>query len=78
LLLLDIEMPNLNGHGVLNIIRVQQRFPELKIVMLTSRSSEKHKQRARALGAHSYLTKPCPQDLLLETIQSLLAPGGEI
>jgi hypothetical protein len=29
------------------------------------------------LGAHSYLTKPCPQDLLLETIQSLLAPGGE-
>jgi chemosensory pili system protein ChpA (sensor histidine kinase/response regulator) len=77
LLLLDIEMPNLNGYGVLNIIRVQQRFPELKIVMLTSRSSEKHKQRARALGAHSYLTKPCPQDLLLETIQSLLAPGGE-
>ncbi len=77
LLLLDIEMPNLNGYGVLNFIRVQQRFPELKIVMLTSRSSEKHKQRAHALGAHSYLTKPCPQDLLLETIQSLLAPGGE-
>ncbi len=77
LLLLDIEMPNLNGYGVLNFIRVQQRFPELKIVMLTSRSSEKHKQRAHASGAHSYLTKPCPQDLLLETIQSLLAPGGE-
>jgi len=77
LLLLDIEMPNLNGYGVLNFIRVQQRFPELKIVMLTSRSSEKHKQRAHALGAHSYLTKPCPQDVLLETVQELLAPGGE-
>ena len=72
LLLLDIEMPNLNGYDVLNIIRAQQRFPGLKIVMLTSRSSEKHKQRARELGAHAYLTKPCPQDLLLETIQSLL------
>jgi chemosensory pili system protein ChpA (sensor histidine kinase/response regulator) len=77
LLLLDIEMPNINGYGVLNFIRVQQRFPELKIVMLTSRSSEKHKQRAHALGAHSYLTKPCPQDLLIETIQSLLTLGGE-
>ncbi|HKV02015.1 MAG TPA: response regulator, partial [Ktedonobacteraceae bacterium] len=72
LLLLDIEMPNLNGYDVLKIIRAQQRFPGLKIVLLTSRSSEKHKQRARELGAHAYLTKPCPQDLLLETIQSLL------
>lgn len=72
LLLLDIEMPNLNGYDVLNIIRAQQRFPGLKIVLLTSRSSEKHKQRARELGAHAYLTKPCPQDLLLETIRSLL------
>lgn len=72
LLLLDIEMPNLNGYDVLNILRTSSQFPELKIVLLTSRSSEKHKQRALELGAHAYLTKPCPQDLLLKTIQSLL------
>ncbi len=76
LLLLDIEMPNLNGYDILNIIRTNRRFPGLKIVLLTSRSSEKHKQRAKELGAHACLTKPCPQDLLLKTIQSLLAEEG--
>ncbi len=73
LLLLDIEMPNLNGYDVLNIIRTHQEFSGLKIVMLTSRSSEKHKRRAIELGVHAYLIKPCPQDLLLETIKSLIA-----
>jgi chemosensory pili system protein ChpA (sensor histidine kinase/response regulator) len=73
LLLLDIEMPNLNGYDVLNIIRTRQEFTGLKIVLLTSRSSEKHKRRAGELGAHAYLTKPCSQDILLETIKSLLA-----
>ena len=77
LLLLDIEMPNLNGYDVLNIIRTNRRFPGLKIVLLTSRSSVKHKQRGKELGAHAYLPKPCPQDLLLETIQSLLAGDGK-
>ncbi len=73
LLLLDIEMPNLNGYDVLNIIRTRQEFTGLKIVLLTSRSSEKHKRRAGELGAHAYLTKPCSQEILLETIKSLLA-----
>jgi chemosensory pili system protein ChpA (sensor histidine kinase/response regulator) len=72
LLLLDIEMPNLNGYDVLSIVRTHQEFSALKIVLLTSRSSEKHKRRARQLGAHEYLTKPCPQDVLLKTIKSLL------
>jgi chemosensory pili system protein ChpA (sensor histidine kinase/response regulator) len=77
LLLLDIEMPNLNGYDVLSIVRSHQEFSALKIVMLTSRSSEKHKIRARELGAHEYLSKPCSQDLLLKTIKSLLGDEGE-
>jgi len=72
LLLLDIEMPNLNGYDLLNIIRANPAFARLKIILLTSRSSEKHKQRALELGADAFLTKPCPQEMLLETIQSLL------
>lgn len=77
LLLLDIEMPNLNGYDVLNIIHTNRRFPGLKIALLTSRSSEKHKQRGKELGAHAYLTKPCPQDLLLKTVRSLLVGKDE-
>ena len=76
LLLLDIEMPNLNGYDVLNIIRSHQEYSSLKIIMLTSRSSEKHKRRASELGANAYLTKPCPHDELLKTIKSLF--GEEV
>jgi len=71
LLLLDIEMPNLNGYDVLSIVRSHQEFSALKIIMLTSRSSEKHKRRANELGANAYLMKPCTHDDLLETIKSL-------
>ena len=71
-LLLDIEMPNLNGYELLNIIRANPQFARLKVIMLTSRSSEKHRQHAQELGSHAYLTKPCPQDVLLATMQSVL------
>ena len=70
-LLLDIEMPNLNGYDVLNILRANPEFARPKVVMLTSRSSEKHQRHAEALGADGYLTKPCPQETLLATIESL-------
>jgi chemosensory pili system protein ChpA (sensor histidine kinase/response regulator) len=77
LLLLDIEMPNLNGYDVLSIVRSHQEFAALKIIMLTSRSSEKHKRRASELGANAYLTKPCPQDIMLNTIKSLFEEDVE-
>lgn len=72
LLLLDIEMPNLNGYGLLNILPAYPKLNQLKIIMLSSRSSEKHRQQAFALGAQGYLTKPSPRDILLSTIQQVL------
>ena len=71
-LLLDIEMPNLNGYDVLSMMHAHPELANVKTIMLTSRTSEKHKVRARELGADAYLTKPCPQDVLLETLRSLL------
>jgi len=73
LLLLDLEMPNMNGYEVLNILRTRAMLPQLRIILLTSRASEKHKRRAHELGIHTYLTKPCPDEELLETVGSLLA-----
>lgn len=70
--LLDIEMPNLNGYDVLNIIREYPELAQVKTIMLTSRTSDKHIQRARELGAQSYLIKPCPEFTLLNTIQKFL------
>nr|BBH89799.1 hypothetical protein KTC_45500 [Thermosporothrix sp. COM3] len=71
--LLDIEMPNLNGYDVLNTMQLYPELAEVKIVMLTSRSSEKHKKRARELGAHAYLTKPVALDDLLTTVRRYLS-----
>ena len=71
---LDVEMPNLNGYDVLNMVRQTPEFKKMKVIMLTSRSSEKHKLHAMELGAHAYLTKPCSQETLLTTIQELLTP----
>jgi len=73
LCLLDIEMPNLNGFDLLSIIHQHPQLAHMKIIILTSRSSEQHVQRARELGAHAYLIKPCSQETLLETVQELLA-----
>ncbi len=70
--LLDVEMPNLNGYDLLGIMRLYPSLASVKIIMLTSRSTEKHMQHALDLGAHAYLTKPCPQETLLATIQSML------
>jgi len=69
---LDVEMPNLNGYDVLNMVHQTPEFKNMKVIMLTSRSSEKHKLHAMELGAHAYLTKPCSQETLLTTIQELL------
>ena len=70
--LLDMEMPNLNGYDLLSIMHIYPELMDVKVIILTSRTSDKHKQHALALGAHAYLTKPCPQDVLLETIAELL------
>jgi chemosensory pili system protein ChpA (sensor histidine kinase/response regulator) len=70
--LLDVEMPNLNGYDLLGIMRLYPSLADVRIIMLTSRSSERHMQHALDLGAHAYLTKPCSQEMLLETIQRLL------
>ena len=72
-LLLDIEMPNLNGYDLLNIMHSQPGFTECKTILLTSRSSEKHRQRAMELGAYAFLSKPCPQETLLDTVYKALA-----
>jgi len=72
-LMLDIEMPNLNGYDLLNILHSQPGLADCKTILLTSRSSEKHRLRAIELGAYAFLSKPCPQEILLDTVRKALA-----
>jgi two-component system, chemotaxis family, sensor histidine kinase and response regulator PixL len=68
----DIEMPRLDGYGVLAALRSDQAFENLPIVMLTSRSSEKHRTLAMNLGASAYFSKPYTPPELLATLRSLI------
>ncbi len=56
--LVDIEMPRMNGYELLESIRKDQRYQDLPVIIITSRSGDQHRQRAMDLGADGYITKP--------------------
>jgi chemotaxis protein histidine kinase CheA/ActR/RegA family two-component response regulator len=72
LLILDVEMPRLDGFELLSILRAHPEFAALRVVMLTSRATEKHRQYAESLGAHAYLVKPVTDDELLAVVRAQL------
>jgi two-component system, chemotaxis family, sensor histidine kinase and response regulator PixL len=66
-------MPRMNGFEFLEQCRQDSATQDLPILMLTSRSGEKHQQKARSLGATAYLTKPYLEQELLSTLEDCLA-----
>jgi chemosensory pili system protein ChpA (sensor histidine kinase/response regulator) len=77
-LLLDIEMPRLDGFELLSILRGSPQFDGVRVVMLTSRTGPALREHALQLGAAAYLTKPCPQETIIDTVRAQLvqsAPG---
>ncbi|MCQ4311409.1 Hpt domain-containing protein [Pseudomonas stutzeri] len=71
-MLLDIEMPRMDGFEVATLVRHDEHLKDLPIIMITSRTGEKHRDRAMAIGVNEYLGKPYQESLLLETIQQLV------
>lgn len=74
----DIEMPRLDGYGVLEELKGQLRFEALPIIMLTSRSHEKHRKVAMNLGASAYFSKPFNEQDLLDTLAGLIQKTPEL
>ncbi|MGF1499243.1 MAG: response regulator [Elainellaceae cyanobacterium] len=70
----DIEMPRMNGYQFLNQVRTSAQFSHIPILMLTSRTSAKHRQIALELGATRYLTKPYNQQILSQVLNELSLP----
>jgi two-component system, chemotaxis family, sensor histidine kinase and response regulator PixL len=68
----DVEMPTMNGFEFLSACRKSHSAAVLPIIMLTSRSSEKHRGIAKLLGANEYLTKPYLEQDLLRSLQNCL------
>ncbi|RRW38868.1 Hpt domain-containing protein [Ectopseudomonas oleovorans] len=72
IMLLDIEMPRMDGFEVATLVRHDERLKDLPIIMITSRTGEKHRERAMSIGVNQYLGKPYQESLLLETIAQLV------
>ena len=71
IILLDIEMPRMDGFEVAGFVRHDDTLRNTPICMITSRTGEKHRERALAIGVNEYLGKPFQEATLLETIRRL-------
>lgn len=75
LILSDIEMPQMDGFDLLRNIRNDQGLQDLPVVMITSRTADKHRAHAEQLGATGYLGKPYQEEQLLELIHQYARAG---
>ncbi|TCS43217.1 Hpt domain-containing protein [Reinekea marinisedimentorum] len=73
LILLDIEMPYMDGFEVASRVRHDERLKHVPIIMITSRTGSKHRERAISIGVNEYIGKPFQEGPLLETIDRLLS-----
>jgi chemosensory pili system protein ChpA (sensor histidine kinase/response regulator) len=72
-ILLDIEMPRMDGYEVAAHVRSDPRLRDVPIIMITSRVGEKHRARAIELGVNDYLGKPYQESQLIDAITPLVA-----
>lgn len=75
-ILTDLEMPNMNGIELTSHIRGRDDLKSLPVIMITSRSQEKHRRMAEQAGVDNYVTKPYNDGELLQLIRSSVAAAG--
>ncbi|WP_321475594.1 response regulator [uncultured Paludibaculum sp.] len=75
-ILMDIEMPRMDGFELTATLRSQPDYNKTPIVMLTSRAGEKHRNKALSLGATHYLVKPYQEEMLLSILRRSAETGS--
>jgi CheY-like chemotaxis protein len=76
LVLLDLQMPGLDGYGVLAALRSEARFESLPALALTASAMRGDRERILAAGFTDYLAKPAGPEILRETVARLLSEAG--
>ncbi|MFT7228650.1 MAG: chemosensory pili system protein ChpA (sensor histidine kinase/response regulator) [Methylophilaceae bacterium] len=73
IILTDIEMPRLDGFGLSRNIRDDARTANTPLIMISSRTTDKHKNLAKKIGVDAFFGKPVQDEVLLEKVKELLA-----
>lgn len=76
LMLLDVEMPRMDGYELATQVRNNPDWKHIPIIMITSRTGTKHRDRAEKIGINRYLGKPFNETELLENINALLTESS--
>ena len=77
-MLVDIEMPRMDGFDLIRNVRSDNRIAKTPIIMITSRTASKHRNYAMELGANEYYGKPFQEQQLLESIEEFVGKDGVI
>lgn len=73
LILLDLMLPKLDGYKVCRLLKFDERYKHIPIVMLTAKTQEKDKRLGQETGADEYITKPFDMDRLIEKVKGYLS-----
>ena len=72
LILLDIMMPKMNGYQISRLLKFDNKYKDIPIIMLTARSQEEDKQIGEETGANEYITKPFDLDYVVSKVNQYL------
>jgi two-component system alkaline phosphatase synthesis response regulator PhoP len=73
LILLDLMLPKLDGYKVCRLLKFDERYKNIPILMLTAKTQEKDKALGMETGANDYITKPFDLDKLVEKVKLYLS-----
>ena len=72
LIILDVMMPKINGYKISRLLKYDNKYKDIPILMITARSQEEDKVIGEETGANEYITKPFQVDYVLEKVKSYL------
>lgn len=73
LAIVDINMPRLDGYSLVKSVRKDAKTSDMRIIFLTTETSDEAKAKMREVGANAWIGKPFDEDVLLNTVEQLLA-----
>lgn len=72
LIILDIDMPEINGYEMLKMIKEKEHLKKVPVIFLTSNNDKNHVVKAVAGGAKDYVVKPIDEDILVDKVRTVL------